>query len=201
MNILKKLLLRRKNFQVLPQHKDRIKKAFVHDGIEFFMFDDITKMPTCRGLYALDIYDEFAMRCTRDFLTRHCDAIDAVLNNDKHKIDLVKLAVLYKNLKERLTLLPLPDHIFRLASVVFFDKSENPYTFDRKYADEKVVRWKRDPDSLAFFLSTPLTDLIPFLDLQHLDLHTYSAIIHQVNQLHLDEVLSTSSMKGTKVDM
>lgn len=184
----------------MAEHKDRIKPAFVHDGIEYFMFDDIMRMPTSRGLHALDIYDEFSMRCTRDFLVRHCDAVETILTNPK-KLDMPKLATLYKNLRERLMMLPLPDHIFRLASVVFFDKSEDPYNFSRKYANEKVERWKRDPNALAFFLRTPLTDLIPFLDLQQVDLHTFSAVVDQVNRLHLNEVLSKSSADVTITDM
>lgn len=200
MNIFKKLLMKRKRFEVMPQHKDRIKLAFVHDGIEYFMFDDIMKMPTSRGLHALDIYDEFSMRCTRDFLVRHCDAVETILTNPK-KMDMPKLAILYKNLRDRLMMLPLPDHIFRLASVVFFDKTEDPYNFSRKYANEKVERWKQDPNALAFFLRTPLTDLIPFLDLQRVDLHTFSAVVDQVNRLHLSEVLSKSSADVTITDM
>jgi hypothetical protein len=201
MNIFKRLSMLWTNFDVMPQHRDRIKLAFKHDGIEYFMFDDIMKIPTCRGLHALDLYDEFSMRCTKQFLVEHCTAIEKILNPGSGKLDLIGLATLTKNLRDRLTLLPIPDHIFRLAAVVFFDKSENPYVLDRKYCDEKVKRWKRDPRSLSFFLSTPLSDLIPFLELQNVNLHTYIATVENVNRVHLDKVLSTSSRKDTKVDM
>jgi len=182
-------------------HKDRIREAFVHNGVTYYMFDDILKMPTSRGLHALDLYDEFNMRVTKDFLIAHCNAMEKILNPGSGKLDLITMATLVKNLKERLTFLPVPDHVFRLAAVVFFDDTENPYSLDRKYCDAKVQRWKADPDALGFFLQTPLKDLIPFLGLDKVNLHTYSATINMVNELHLKEVLSVLSANGTKVAM
>lgn len=163
------------------------------------MFDDILKLPTLRGMMALDYYDEFHMRCDKEYLIKHADAIETILSNPK-KLDLTKLATITQNLKDRLTMLPLPDHVFKLASVVFFDQSENPYHFDRKYAAEKVARWKRDPNALGFFLRTPLAELIPFAGLEAVDLHTYSATVEMVDQIHLkklNDILSPSSVNVT----
>jgi hypothetical protein len=164
------------------------------------MFEDIFTVPTIRGLQALDYYDEFTMRCTKDFLVKYCEAVDQILSNTK-RLDLTRLATITGYLKERLTMIPIPGHIFKLASVIFFDDSENPYFYDRKYAEAKIERWKKDPEMLSFFLQTPLKDLIPFLELQQTNLSTYSGIVELVNNLHLKEVLSTSSAKSTKVDM
>lgn len=204
MQILKNLFRTRKKFngQLKQEHRDRIVPAFVHDGVQYYMFDDILRMPTSRGLHALDLYDEFNMRCTKEFLKKHCEAIAEICSAKSGKLDLMKLAILNKNLQERLTMLPVPDHIFRLAAVVFFDDTENPYMLDRKYCDDKVKRWKaNETETLGFFLRTPLRDLIPFLALENVNLHTYSATMNQVNELHLKTVLSELSAKGTKADM
>lgn len=203
MEALKNLFRTRKPFKGLlkPEHRDRIVPAFVHEGIQYMMFDDILRMPTSRGLHALDLYDEFSMRCTKEFLKLHCEKVIEILSNPK-KLDMVTLATITKNLQDRLTMLPVPDHIFRLAAVVFFDDTENPYMLDRKYCDEKVARWKRnETETLGFFLSTPLKDLIPFYGLESVNLHTYSATVEMVNALHLKTILSKPLAKGTKVDM
>lgn len=184
----------------LREHKEKIVEAFEYKGRKYYMFEDIFTIPTCRGLMALDYYDEFNMRCTKEFLAKYCEAVDTILSNTKI-LDLTKLATITGYLKERLTMIPVPDHIFRLASVIFFDESENPYFYDRKYAEQKIIHWKKDPEMLSFFLRTPLKDLIPFLELQQTNLSSYSGIVELVNNLHLKEVLSLSLEKGTKVAM
>lgn len=164
------------------------------------MFDDVFTLPTVRGMQALDYYDEFAMRCTKDFLSAYCDAVEAILSNNK-KLELTKLATITGYLRERLTMLPVPDHIYRLASVIFFDGTENPYFYDRKYAEQKIKLWKEDPDMLSFFLRTPLRDLIPFLGSHETSLSTYGGVIEMLNEFHLKEVLSVSSARNMKVVM
>lgn len=184
----------------LRENKEKITEAFVYRGRKYYMFDDIFTLPTIRGLQALDYYDEFTMRCTKEFLTEYCKAVDEILSNPK-KLDLVRLATITGYLKERLTMIPVPDHIFKLASVIFFDDSENPYFYDRKYAEKKIAYWKEDPAVLSFFLRTPLKDLIPFLDLQEENLNTYSALVEMLNVKHLSAVLSPSSASDMRPAM
>src|SRR5688572_25875592 len=142
----------KKPFQNLRvQDKQKIVKAFVYQGKPYFMFEDIFSMPSIRGLQALDYYEEFNMRCTKEYLLRFSEAAEKILSNNK-KIDLIGLAVLVKHLQERLKMIPVSDHIYKLASVVFFDESESPYTFDREHSKKKVELWKKDPEVLSFFL-------------------------------------------------
>lgn len=196
--ILRSLLSKRPHF--LLENVGKVKEAFVHKGTTYYMFDNIFNTPTIRGLQALDYYDEFNMRCTKEYLVKFCDAIEAILSNTK-KLEMVRLAQLTTHLRERLTMIPVPDHIYRLASVVFFDGTENPYIYDREYAAKKIERWKSDPEMLTFFLQTPLKDLIPFLDLQATNIHTYSAVVQLINETHLKTVLSQSLERDTKVAM
>lgn len=184
----------------LRENKEKIVEAFEYQGVKYYMFDDIFTMPTVRGLQAMDFYDEFSMRCTKEFLRKYCEAIREIMSNPK-RLDLTKLATITGYLEERLNMIPVPDHIFKLASVIFFDETENPYFYDRKYAERKILKWKEDPAVLSFFLQTPLKDLIPFLDLQQTNLSTYSDVVEMLNRLHLKEVLSALSEKGTKVAM
>lgn len=164
------------------------------------MFEDIFQLPTIRGLQALDYYDEFSMRCTKDFLKLFVEAQKNILNNSK-KLDLVALAKLTNYLDERLNMIPVQDHIFRLASVMFFDATEDPLYFDRVYNKEKIAEWKKDPSVLAFFLQTPLKTLIPYLQSEHLSSSVYSQVTEKINNFHLREVLFHTSKFATKTDM
>lgn len=192
-------VLRRKP-EFLLEHKGKISEAFVYQGRTYYMFENIFLLPTIRGLQALDYYDEFSMRCTKEFLKAFCEAQKNILSNPK-KLDLVQLAKLTNYLEERLNMIPVPDHIFRLASVMFFDSSENPLFFDRAYAEKKIELWKKDPEILAFFLRTPLKSLIPYLEWEQASSSIYSGIVEKVNQLHLKAVSSHLSAKDTKVAM
>jgi len=182
------------------QDKQKIVKAFVYQGRTYFMFDDIFSIPSIRGLQALDYYEEFNMRCTKDYLTRWTESAEKILTDNK-KINLIELGTLVKHLQERLKMIPVSDHIYKIASVIFFDDSENPYMFDRKYNKKKVDLWKKDPEVLSFFLQTPLKDLIPYLDSQKASLVTYSGVVKELNTIHFKEVLKHLSPKITTIDM
>jgi hypothetical protein len=164
------------------------------------MFDDIFSIPSIRGLQALDYYEEFNMRCTKDYLTKWTESAEKILSDNK-KIKLIDLATLVKHLQERLKMIPVSDHIYKIASVIFFDDTENPYNFDREYNRKKIELWKKDPEVLSFFLQTPLRDLIPYLDSQGASLHTYSGIVKELNTIHFREVLKHLSPKVTTIDM
>ena len=195
-----KNLFRRPFKSLRLQDKQKIIKAFVYQGKSYFMFDDIFSIPSIRGLQALDYYEEFNMRCTKDYLTKWTESAEKILSDNK-KIKLIDLATLVKHLQERLKMIPVSDHIYKIASVIFFDDSENPYHFDREYNKKKIELWKKDPEVLSFFLQTPLRDLIPYLDSQGASLHTYSGIVKELNTIHFREVLKHLSPKVTTIDM
>jgi hypothetical protein len=200
LNLLTNLFSAHRKPKFLRDNIGKITEAFEHRGEKYYMFDDIFQLPTDRALQALDYYEEFNMRCTKSYLKGFCEACEKIITNPK-KIDLIQLGQLVRYLQERLEMIPVPDHIYRLASVVFFDKSESPYFYDRKYAQVKIAKWKEDPEMLAFFLRTPLKDLIPSLDSDGRNLSMYSEVVEQLNKMHHKAVLSLLSDKDMNIDM
>lgn len=172
----------------------KVVEAFGLEGVTYYMFDDQFKLPAGRGLCALTIYEEFNMRCTREYLELHCRAMESLLSDPK-KINIQAIAVINKNLQERLNLAMFPDHIYKLASVVFFDETESPYNYDYKYNAKKIEKWKAAGGTLDFFLKTPLKDLIPSLKLPEQNAGPYLQVAEQIDLLHqqdLQEVFSKS---------
>src|SRR5689334_9453918 len=112
-----------KSFLVENQYK--VVEAFKLEGVTYYMFEDQFNLPAGRGLCALTIYEEFNMRTTREYLEAHVRATEILLNSNP--IKLTAIAQINQNLKERLNLALFPDHIYKLASVVFFDKTESYY--------------------------------------------------------------------------
>jgi hypothetical protein len=177
-----KVFIRKPKF-FLVDNKSKCIEAFTLDGVKYFMFEDPFNMPSGRAFTALAYYEEFKMRCTSDYLKLHCKAVDKILGDPK-KINLTLLFEIHRNLKERLDLVPIPEHIYKLASVVFFDESESPYAYDFQYGQKKIEQWKQKPDILDFFLSTPLTGLMPSLRSESTALKTFLPVVEEVDKMH-----------------
>lgn len=167
----------------LLENKYRVEPAFTLGGVDYYQFVNQDEVPTGRQFAALAIYNEMDMRCDREYLELHCKAMEKLLSDPK-KIHVGYIAQIHANLKDRLELMVVPDFIYKLASVVFFDDSESPYKYDFEYNEKKIKKWKEDSGTLDFFLQTPLKDLVPFLAAQQDVSSTFSQIAEQVAKTH-----------------
>jgi hypothetical protein len=189
---IQKLLTRKPKFFFIKDGKYKITEAFVSNGRSYYMFANVFDMPSGRGFTALTYYDELTMRCSRDYLLKHCRAVDILLGDPK-KFDLATLAIIHRNLRDRTELLPIPEHIYKLASVLFFDKSESPFQYDYAYNQKKIEQWKSTEGLLDFFLQTELKNLVPLSISPGTDTSTYSIVVENVDKMHqknISEVLS-----------
>ena len=57
--------------------------AFEQGGKKYYQFENAFEMSTGRGLQALTIYEEFRMRCDREYLEKHIKAIEILINDPK----------------------------------------------------------------------------------------------------------------------
>lgn len=162
--------------------KYRIEYAFTSGGTKYYRYEDIRNLPFERGLAALSIYNEVEMRCDRKLLKKYTDVVAGLLR--EKTIDIYKLNALNEMLQQRLSLTCDVDLMYKLASVVFFDKKENPLVYEQSYAEKKIERWKKDMSVNAFFLQMPLKELIPFSTSAEIDLDTYSKLNEEINALH-----------------
>lgn len=163
----------------------KIEPAFTLDGVDYYCYANLDTAPAGRSFAALAIYNEMDMRCDRTFLEDVTKAIDIILSDPK-KINIGLLAQINYNLKDRLNLMIVPHFIFKLASVIYFDKTESPYMYDFEYNDMKIERWKQNPKALDFFLQTPLTTLVPCLNAQKDVSSMFSQMAEQVEKIHTD---------------
>lgn len=176
----------------LLENKYRVVPAFQLDGVDYYMFDDTMQVPAGRIMAALMVYNEMEMKVDKRYLEMHTNAMQKLLSDPK-KIDLTSIMRLNMNLKERLELAVLPDFIYKLASVIFFDKTESPYAYDYDYNEKKIKAWKEGGQALGFFLQLPLKDLIPSWNLEQGNIEMYLGIadkVAKIHQLNLTEILS-----------
>ena len=177
----------------LVDGKYKIVQAFDHNGTKYLMFENPVEVPTARMLAAQGIYVEMEMRCDREYLELNCKAVDKILNENKKGINVTYLAQLNQNLRERLNLMPLPDFVFKLASVIFFDETESPVSYDWAYNEKKIAKWKKDPELLDFFLSRLATELIPSLRSVGKDSHMYFQVAEKIDKIHRDNLTKALS--------
>lgn len=191
--LIRRLLPRRKpKFRAFSNNEIAV-EAFRHGGKVYYHFTDSFKVPAGRAICALAIYEELRMRCTVDYLKKHIAATEILLNPTDKKIKLTELALINNNLKERLNLAPFPDHIYKLASVIFFDETESPFSYDFDYNRKKIERWKEDPEILGFFLTMQFNDLMPFGNMSKERVGSYfktTELIDKMNVEMLRDILS-----------
>ena len=177
----------------LVDAKHRIVEAFIHNGTRYLMYENPVDLPTARMLAANGIYLEMEMRCDREYLDLHCKAVDKILNENKKGINVTYLAQLNQNLRERMGLMPLPDFVFKLASVIFFDESESPLSYDFSYNEKKIAKWKQDSKLLDFFLSRLASELIPSLKPVEKSSAMYFQVAEKIDKIHRDNLTKVLS--------
>ena len=173
-------------FPILPEH--HIVMAF-NDGTEdLFKFTDDFNIPSERGFAALHHYEKLMRRADDKFLKTHTEAIDKIYEAP-NVVKIGEAKRLNNDLKERLNMFFPPNLIWDLASVLFFDKSENPYSYDQVYAEKKIERWKKHKVIYDFFLLQPLQSFIPQSGLSKADLHNILKVANQIDQKHWENLL------------
>lgn len=179
-----------------PQHKItdegvRIVEAFVIDGMKYFQFADPFNITQGRYFATIAAYEELQMRCDREYLELHTNAMENILNQPK--IKMTYLVQMNQNLKERLTLMPTADFIYKLASVLFWDETESEHIHDYQYAEKKIARWKKDKTVLDFFLSRPLKTLMPSLNMPTENSPMFLEVAEKLNAIHRQYITAVQS--------
>lgn len=190
--------------------KEPVVLAFTLAGKPYWNFTDVFKTPCLRGLQAITFYEELKKRTTPELYQEELQAeqillrkVRMALSGETGKINLSEafahIADWDKILKyrdERIRFIIEPDIVWKLASVVYFDESENPYRYDMKYNLEvKIPLWKEHVKEEDFFLSRPVEVLIPFIVDYKENLPTHLKAVRLIRDLHSAHLSSIKSRK------
>jgi len=178
---------------IFPKSEHIIEWAFNVGSTDYYTYADIFSLPYERGLMAVAVYNELDMRIGRDYMEKHTAAMDELLSSNT--IDIFKIKVLNEQIKQRMALVTDIDLLYKIASVVFFDKNENPAIYEADYCAKKIKLWKESRGVKDFFMQKPMLELIPYLANVDVDLDTYSVLNYALNELHLDKIRLLVSKK------
>lgn len=169
--LLLKLLSRFKgsvSWHIKPEHE--VKLAFIDQGIEYYHFTSGFNTYFERYFAAMDYLSMMEVGIHPEFMDFYKKTMREYLN----KGDLVNAARLLTDLDDRGKWAMNTEMLYHLAAVFYFDKFENCYTFNADYAAEKIKKWKKNKDILAFFLKSPMNQYLPPLGISDPDIQTYT---------------------------
>lgn len=148
-----------------PDVAHMVEVAFEAAGKKYYRFKDEFRIPAGRYKYVYASLRENDLRMNIDTLRDYIDAFKKVLSGGgkKNSISLEDLWKLVLNLESRINLGLDPEGIERLASIVYFDDTEDLSTYDKKYGTDKISVWRQHNVS-DFFLTKPIGDLLSLSD-------------------------------------
>lgn len=177
-------------------YKHRIEPKFTIDGVTYYHFPDITNMPAMRYSTALTYIKESSMNCDREYLKGFVEAIYGYINNNTNTINIVEIVSRLRDLKERLEFAYVPDLVYKEASVLYFDESENPEDYDWEYNRRKIEKWKSLGDD--FFLQTLAKGLAPSDAISQENSQTYMTILDMMDKKTTKDLFSSLSQTMSK---
>ena len=173
--------------------KHIIVPAFACGGTQYYQFDSLNNLPWKRGLKFLSIYTELESKCDRYYLQKHTEAVDKLLSGKIALPELSQLLNLNNQIKERLKMIYQEDLIYKICSIVYFDKNENPDDWEWQYALKKIEHWKKHDSATTFFLHEPIRKLIPYLETLGENIRDYSEVQKALDEIQLGNIFAILS--------
>lgn len=169
-----------KNSKELPHHENfsrhlglgEVELCFTdaNGPYSYFRMVNEQRIPAMRAFAAKDVFQELEFKVDKRMLSAYFEAVKDAANAGK----LGHIYLITEEIQERSEYITHIDLLYKVASVLYFDQTENPYTYDPVYGYEKINRWKSDRSINDFFLETPINEYLPFSDLSKIDLAYYT---------------------------
>lgn len=155
-----------------PDFEDKIETSFVAGGKQYYRFTRESVMPWGRYMIMQDYLAAQALRLTPELLKKYMANLKKVLNGSKGVIELGNAFKIVGQIESRLELAFETETTYKLASVLFFDDSEDLYKYDKAYNDKKIAAWK-EAKSVDFFYTMPMSGFLGLSDSSPADLRTF----------------------------
>ncbi len=162
-----------------PELADKIEHAFTVDGVKYYRFSDEFRMPTGRYKWVMNYLREVDLRMDLGMMKAYMSELLNCLNGKKGTIDILTAGRIIHSIQTRLELAFEPESVKRLASVTYFDDTEDLSDFDPRKAEQKIKTWEKHK-FLDFFLTKPISVL---LALNGISLASLEEYINQAQEI------------------
>lgn len=134
-----------------PEYHGMIEPAFEAGGVQYHCFKKDSEMRYGRYIFMQDFLQETQLRMSLDQAKKDNAVMTAWLDGSKGQINIGKVLEILSIHRQQFDLAFEPDTVFRLASCLYFDESEDLRTWDKKYNEAKIQRWKESHTVDFFF--------------------------------------------------
>jgi len=142
-----------------PDVRDNVEFAFEVGGKKYYRFSKDYKCPTGRFKYIDAFLYEAELRMNLKMLNAYCDKMLKELDGAAGQVRISELIKVVWAIQSRCKLAFSPETIERLASVVYFDETEDLSDYNEEHGNKKIALWKKH-DFIGFFLTTPIIELL-----------------------------------------
>jgi len=149
-------------------------------GIQYYRFKKEIEMPYGRYQMVQTYYLQYDLRLNHKMFKQFISGIKGWLDGSAGTVNIGKAFEVISKMEARAELAFSPDQAYNLASIVYFDDTEDLYKYDEVYNREKKIRlWKEDKD-LGFFYTSPLDELLGLSGFSKQDLEDYIRTAEQI---------------------
>lgn len=137
------------------------------------------RLPTGRYKWIDAFLAEVNLRMTVGTLIAYLNELEKNLDGTKGVVNLGKAFQIIYSIRTRTNLGFDPQLVKTLASIVYFDESEDLSDYDKDYCDKKIKYWERH-DCYDFFLTRPIAELCNLNNSSVTHLKTYIQTATQI---------------------
>ena len=156
-----------------PEYIGLIEEAFTVRGVKYYNFKSDTDVRTGRYIFVQNFLQEVYFRMDIDRLKMYIRRVREEIDGSKQgSINVGNACAFLDQMKSLTDLAFEPDTVYRLASVIYFDDTEDVTKWDKGHNDAKIKAWKEE-GTLDFFYRKPFTELMGLKDISETDLRGY----------------------------
>lgn len=167
------------------------KRKFYRMKADIDSFNEF-RLPTGRYKWVDAFLAEVNLRMTGDTLAAYLNELEKNLDGTKGQINLGKAFQIIYAMRTRTNLGFDPQLVKTLASIVYFDESEDLSDYDKSYCDKKIKYWEKY-DCYDFFLTRPIAELC---NLNGSSEHALKTYIQTAEQLLRDLTLGQGNQSS-----
>lgn len=174
-------------------HEDyvgKIEESFKSNGVQYFTFKSDLENRTGRYMVIQNFLQEVNMRMDRERLKLYAKRMREELDGTKGTINVGNAIMLVEQILTLTELAFEPDTVYRLASALHFDATEDLTTWDKGHNDKKIKGWK-EAGTLDFFYRKPLKELIGLRDISETDLRGFLEKVQALNDAYSTSLSAT----------
>lgn len=174
MNILKRLFTKAEPYPNIyhPDFKDKVEFAFRSRGVTYYRMTKGTQIPFGRYRRMQEYFLEYDLRMKITTFMAYLNDLEKHLFGATGTVNLNKAYEIIASMKARANLAFAPTQAYNLATVVYFDDTENLYGYDENHNKKKAKAWQEDK-KVDFFYMRPLDELLGLTGYSEADLINY----------------------------